>query len=333
MSPGRTIIALVSLAVCAPAHGDEWGSFALRNLHPFLHIYGLPVFQSARLAAPGSADYRISVTAVNNAEIGERLPESIVLDGESWFADFSVRQRVAERLELGIDVPFVSHSGGVLDGAIVNWHEIWGLSNSKRSGPDGLLSYRYEDDGIVVDDVSSAGLGLGDIQLTAAVPLLVSDVPREQQVAVRFSVKLPTGDPDQLHGSGATDAALGIYGRTATSVFGQAIALHGFAGAIAIGDSKVLSGKQHSVVPFGGAAVTWFASNRFAFSAQLHAQGPYVESALEDLGDGTLQLAFGAIYRPSRNGVSLRFAVIEDLLSDAAPDFGLHFALQVAGGD
>lgn len=333
MSVLHTIIGLLLLGACAHAAGDDREPFALRNHHPLLHVYGLPPFQSASLAAPGSFDYRLSLTVVNNAEIGASPPEVIELDGETWFADLSIRRRIAGRLELGLDLPLVRHSGGILDSTIEGWHDLLGLSNSKRGGPDNQLDYHYEDGGAVVHDVSSSSFGLGDVQLTAAIPLLSGNAPPGRHVALRFSVKLPTGDPDELRGSGATDAALGIYAQTAMQALGQDFALFGFAGALAMGDGELFPGRQRSTVPFGGAAITWNASDRFGVAAQLQAQGSYVDSALEDLGESTLQFALGAIYRSPRSGLSLRFAVIEDVARDATPDFALHFGVHVAGGD
>ena len=152
----RTIIALPLLLISLPGWGGDVDSFALRNHHPFLHIYGLPPLQGATLVERGNTDFGFAFTIVNNAEIRDTDAESIRLDGETYFADFRLRRRVHERLEIGVDIPFVKHSPGVLDGAIFDWHDLWGMSNSKRDGASNELNYRYLNNGTVERQVTSS---------------------------------------------------------------------------------------------------------------------------------------------------------------------------------
>jgi hypothetical protein len=64
----------------------------------------------------------------------------------------------------------------------------------------------------------------------------------------------------------------------------------------------------------------------------LQAQGAYLDSDLDELGGSSIQLAVGGIYRFPRHGVSLRFALVEDVISDATPDFAVHMAIHISGG-
>ena len=325
----RAIIALAPLLASTTAWGTDIATFSTRNHHPFLHIYGLPPVQDANLAAPAESRWGAAFSLSNNAENSENAAESIVLDGESYFADLSFRYGLTDWLELGIDLPLVGHSGGFLDDPIADWHDIWGLSNSKRNGPENELRYRYEFGGAVQQEISTSSFSVGDVQLSAAIPLFHSaDDPR--RVAMRFSVKLPTGDAGSLHGSGATDAALALYAQDSGLLFGRRLDYLGFAGVLALGDGDVLKDQQRSAVPFGGAAATWHSSERLGFTLQLQAQGDYLDSDLDELGGGTLQLAAGGVYRLKRRAVSLEFALVEDLVSDATPDFALHFAVRVS---
>ena len=82
----------------------------------------------------------------------------------------------------------------------------------------------------------------------------------------------------------------------------------------------------------GGLASTWHATGRFGITAQLQAQGAYIDSDLDELGGSTIQLAVGGVYRWPAHGVALRLALVEDLISDATPDFGLYFGVHFAGG-
>ena len=328
----RVIIALPLLLISLPGWAGGVDVFALRNQHPFLHVYGLPPLQEAKLVEHGKTEYGFAFTVVNNAEIKDTDTESIRLDGETYFADFTLRRRVLERLEIGVDIPFVKHSPGVLDEAIFDWHDFWGMSNSKRDGGDNELIYRYLNNGSVERQIMSSSSGIGDVQLSAAVPLFAGDGDRSRHVTMRFSVKLPTGDSEDLHGSGATDVALGLYAQDSTTMLGKEFAYSGFAGVLALGEGDVLTELQKSAVPYGGVAATWYATEQFRVTGQLQAQSAYIDSDLDELGGSSIQLAVGGVYRLPRHGVSLRFALVEDVISDATPDFSVHFAVHVSGG-
>ena len=325
------IIALPLLLISAQAWSSSLDGFALRNQHPFLHVYGLPPLQGAVLVGRGNTEYGFDFTLVNNAEIKDTDVESIRLDGETHFADFRVRHRLYERLEIGVDIPFVKHSEGVFDDAIFDWHDFWGMSNSKRDGANNDLDYRYTNNGSVEQQITSSSSGIGDVQLSAAVPLVAGAEDGSRHVTMRFSVKLPTGDSADLHGSGAVDAALGLYAQESTTMLGRDLAYLGFAGVLALGNGDILTEQQRSAVPYGGLAATWHATDRFGITGQLQAQGAYIDSDLDELGGSSIQLSVGGIYRVPRYGVSFSFALIEDVISDATPDFAVHVAVSVAG--
>ncbi|MGW8367438.1 MAG: DUF3187 family protein [Gammaproteobacteria bacterium] len=331
MAHRPTIIALTLVWISAPASAADVDVFALRNLNPFLHVYGLPSVQPATLAEAGDSDYAVTFTVVNNSEIRDTDTESIVLDGETYLADFTWRRRVHERLEIGIDVPLVKHSPGMLDRFIYDWHDFWGISNSKRGEPHNQLEYFYENEGAVLQQLTSSSFGVGDVQLSAAVPLVAGNGDAARRVTMRFSVKLPTGDSEDLHGSGATDAALGVYAQDSGQLFGRELAYLGFAGILALGDGDILPDQQKSAVPYGGLAATWHATGRFGITAQLQAQGAYMDSGLDELGGSSIQLTVGGIYRWPHQGVALRFALVEDVISDATPDFALYFGVHFTG--
>ena len=215
---------------------------------------------------------------------------------------------------------------------IYDWHDFWGISNSKRGGPHNQLDYSYEDNGTVRQQVTASSSGIGDIQLSAAMPLVAGGEAGSRHLSLRFSVKLPTGDSDDVHGSGAPDAALGVYAQDSGSLFGREFSYLGFAGLLGLGDGEVLAEQQNSLVPYGGLAGTWHATARFGVTAQLQAQGSYLDNDLDELGGSSIQLTVGGVYRWPAHGVAVRFALVEDVISDATPDFGLYLGVHVAGG-
>jgi len=331
---GRQLPLLVSsLLVCSLAgNAEAEDTFALRNQNPFLHIFGLPSFQSTALAEEGSPEYRISFDLANHADAREDEVETVVIDGETYFLTLALRRRVKSRLELGVELPLIRHSEGFLDNAIEDWHDTFGMSNSKRRGPSNQLSLFYASAGNTLYEIDSPTFGIGDIQITAAMPLRLADESDDLSVVVRSSVKLPTGAEEDLHGSGAADFSLGLYVSDVYSFFERDLALSGFAGALLLGDGDVLADIQRSAVPYAGAAATWQATENFAITTQLYAQGAYFDSELKELGGDSIQLAVGGNYRLQRRGLALSFAIVEDVVANATTDFGLHFSVHSAGG-
>ncbi len=324
-------IAVIVCSFAAHANDSPARGFALRNQNPFLQIFGLPTFPDATLAPQGEPRFRVSLDLANNADAGDSPTENVVIDGESYFLTLSFRRRMSEWLELGVDVPIVSHSAGFMDDAIESWHDTFGMSNTKRRGPSNQLDFLYERDGNTLYRLSSPATGLGDIQLTGAIPIRRS-VDSDTDVAVRASLKLPTGDTAKMHGSGATDFSVGIYISGVRTFLNSELGLTGFAGTLVLGDGDVLPEIQRNAVAFGGVAVTWEATDRFALATQLYAQGPYFKSDVKELGGNTVQLAVGADYRTIGRNLLLRFAVVEDVSADATTDFALHFSIHAGGG-
>jgi len=305
----------------------------LRNQNPFLQIFGLPPFQSAALTAGSALDYRVSFDIVNHAELGANMLEDISIDGESHFLTLSLRRGMTDRFELGLDIPFVGHAGGFLDNAIESWHDLLGLSNSKRRGPDNQLGIRYSNAGLARYELNSAVFGIGDIQLTAAMPLRRADYSDPFSAAIRSSIKIPTGAADELRGSGAADLSLGLYASDRYTVWQRDFAVSAFAGMLFLGDGDVLPDLQRSTVPYGGVAASWWISERFGVSAQLQAEGPYFDSDVDELGGYSAQLAAGFDLRLRKPGMSLHFSITEDIAAGTTttPDFGVHLSIRRAG--
>ena len=328
---GQVTLLAINLFVCSLPALAEKGitpGFPLRNQNPFLQIFGLPPFQSATLASRGTVRYDLSLDIANHADAGSNGLEQFVTDGETYFFTLSLRRGISERLELGIDLPLVAHAEGVLDRAIESWHDTFGMSNSKRRGPRNQLELSYSGPRTTGYQLSSPRSGIGDIQLTAAVPLKKTNAPDGVSVSVRSSVKLPTGSEDELRGSGAADFSLGIYASGRRLLWNRDLDISGFAGALLLGDGDVLPGIQQSAVPYGGIAATWFATERLGLTTQLYAQGAYFDSELEELGGDSVQLAVGGDYRLPAQGLALRFAVVEDVSANATTDFALHFSFR-----
>jgi hypothetical protein len=322
----RTLVACVVCIACSlsSAFAEDYvaDAFPLRNYNPFLQIFGLPKFQTAELVRPDRFDFAFSYDITNDSDEAERPSGDLVIDSETQTFALSLRRRVFERMELGIDVPYLSHSGGTLDRLIKDWHNLVGLSNSMREGLDDQLQISYALDGVTYYELSAPASGLGDVQLSAAF--------QWQHVTLRAGVKLPTGDPDKLTGSGAADVSLGLYANRTTTLFDRAFDYSGFLGVLVLGDGEVMPDFQESTVPYGGLALRWHVTERLSLSTQLSVQGSYFDIDIDEVGGSTIQLAIGGDYRFKRS--LIRLAIVEDIAAGAAPDFALHLSFRSFGG-
>ena len=323
--PGmRPPIRFLVVVACAPvlALGDDapLDAFPLRNHNPFLQVYGLPPFATHELVAPGGIDFNVSFDIANDMDEADRGGEVLTIDGELRTLNLSVRHRLGERLEIGFDVPYLSYSGGFLDRVIYDFHDLVGLSNSSRDGPNDQFRLYMEKNGETLFELVEPSSGIGDLQVSAAL--------RFGKATLRASIKAPTGDPDKLTGSGAADLAVGLYGGGATTVLGQPLSYAGFVGVLALGDGDILPTLQRDAVAYGGVALRWQATERLALATQVYGQGPYFDAELKELGGDTLQLAFGCDYRFPEQRLLLRFAIAEDMRGAAAPDFAAHVSIR-----
>lgn len=317
-----TVLLLSGCPLPAIAETPVADAFPLRNHNAFLQVYGLPSFQTHELVAKGRLDFSLSYDVANDADDADRLGERLIIDAESQVLNLSLRRRFGERFEFGVDVPWVRHSEGYLDSVIFNFHDVVGLSNSNRDGPDDQFRLFFEKQGEVLFDTDIPTSGIGDLRVTAAMSL--------GKATLRAGIKLPTGDPGKLTGSGAADVSLGLYGGSATTLFDRELAYSGFLGLLVLGDGDIMPALQRSTVPYGGAALRWQATPKLALATQLYVQGPYFDAELDELGGNTFQLSFGADFR--LRGSFLRIAIIEDIAAAAAPDFALHLSFRSFGG-
>ncbi len=281
----RLALAVCLLSSClGPVAVAGENLFPVRSHNPFLQIYGLPLFQGAELQPRGKSSWQLTLDIANHADASERDEESIILDGESYFLTLSWRHGVTDWLELGVDVPLTAHQEGVLDNVIEGWHDLFGMTNSKREGPSNRLHFRYERPGMPAFDLQNGVAGLGDARVHAGVPLRLKSLGVDDALTLRAGVKLPTGDADDLLGSGATDSYLALYYSGAHPFGLERLGLSAHVGVLRTGDSDLFAPMQENTVPFGGVAANWQFTERLRGKAGMYAQGDYVDSALDELG-------------------------------------------------
>jgi hypothetical protein len=301
--------------------------FSIRNQNPVLQVFGLPVPQGGTITSRNTLQNHLTFSLANHANRAQTADERIVLDGESYYLDAQFRYGFAERWEVGLDVPHVTHTSGTLDNFIEGWHGAFGFSNSQRDGPSNRLEMRYERHGTTELLQDRDSRGIGDIRLTGAYQL-VPERPGGRSLALRGLVKLPTGQAKRLRGSGATDLALSLEMTDHQTLSSYQAGLFLQAGALLLGDGDVLPDLQRKSVAFGALGLQWHWTDNVHLAAQLSLQSRYFDSSLDELGGSTSSLSVGGGLALRRLGIVVDLAIIEDLISDTTPDFGIYLSVR-----
>ncbi len=304
--------------------------FSAQNQSPLVQIFGLPPMGSATIVARGKAEGNVILDYASNYVNDSNARENILLDGESARLTLEGRFGIARGFEAGVEIPFVVLGGGFLDSFIEGYHNAFGFPQGGRDqAPRNRLLYRYVRDGQERLLVDKSSYGLGDIRLKGAWQLYPETPSQPRSVALRASLKLPTGDSDPLHGSGSTDLALWITASDAQSLSGGNLTLFGGAGILAMTDGRILQDQQRHWVGFGGLGVGWSPLRWLALKIQTNAHTPfYNESDLKELNAVSAQLTVGGTLAFS-DRITLDLGVTEDIIVATAPDVVFHFDLRI----
>jgi hypothetical protein len=145
---------------------------------------------------------------------------------------------VADRLSTTLEARVLAVWGGWSDGGIEAWHSLVGSTNFGRDlWPRDRVAVRLaEVDGPTVVDAASSHAAFGDVAIRNALRLVGAspvDAPSRWTLALRLDVKLPTGAPDRLGGSGGVDAGTGL---AATFLATRWLTAHALASLRAVSD-------------------------------------------------------------------------------------------------
>jgi Protein of unknown function (DUF3187) len=158
--------------------------------------------------------------------------------------------------------------------------------------------------------------------------LYQSEINPSRVISLRASIKVPSGDSQQLPGSGSTDFSLWM---TAGEDFPKGISpftLFGAGKVMGMTEWDVLKDQQRNWVGFGVLGRGRSPARWIAFKIQANGHTSfYKDSELEELNSSSVQLTIGGTLAFSKN-ISLDLGVTEDLLDRASPDVVFHLALR-----
>ena len=178
---------------------------------PLTGIFGIPdSTEGASLVPVGRSSWDVALITSSHSLLDSAGAEAVLLDGETTRFELRYRYGISDRVEVGVEIPYVWHESGGLDSLVDSWHDWFGFPGGfRRTRPYDKLEIRYEDGNGTRFDLSNNTNGLGDVRLVAGWQLYDG---ADHDIAVRIGAKLPTGDSDGLLGSGGFDYSVGIAG-------------------------------------------------------------------------------------------------------------------------
>jgi len=319
------LLLAISFGSASFAHaeqGDESALSQIRAQHAISSLFGLPAVAARPVQ---TREWQVSIEHSNQYMGGTTGEDALLLDGESSELVLRHRQRVGACVQLEASIPVIQHSGGSFDEAIDRWHRVFGLPDANRAdAPFNALFYGFSDATGERFSVDSMHSGIGDVQVSLQRSMgcyATADSTRFESI-VRMGLKLPTGSPSKLTGSGALDAFADIQSpvwapankwRTGVSI-----------GAMVLGDSDLLP-RQRNLALFGSLGSQYALFPRFRLLTQLDWHTPFYESGLRELGG--LAISFSAGFRilgPADQ--TIEFTISEDAAIDTTPDIVARLA-------
>jgi len=309
--PGTWLIAGVQAE-----QGDEMALFQHRNQHAYNAGFGLPAVAARPVQ---TREWQIALEHSNQFMGGVSGDEVLLLDGETTELSFRHRQRFGPCWQMEAFVPFIAHNEGEFDRAIDDWHQFFGLPDADRgTAPFFDLTYSYQNqDGqrVVVDTPQS---GLGDIQLSIQRSLgcIATADSTYSETIVRMGVKLPTGNANELRGTGAADMYMDIQSPVLSN--GGRWRAGGALGVLYAGATNRFA-LQKQLVAYGSLGAQFVHSQRWRIIGQFDWHTPFYTSALRELGDPAIGLTVGIRYL-APDDQTLELSISEDVAIDTTPD-------------
>ena len=316
----------IVLAVSLLSHSATGQPLYDHDNGPLTGMFGIPDSTEGGILAPAgrSAWDAILQTASHSTE--ERgVNENLEFDGETTRFELRYRRGFGDRLELGIELPYVWHESGTFDSFIDDWHEWFGLPGGARnSQPQDELLFNYETtDGQQIDFSSNAN-GFGDLRLFGGWQL--HNAP-DHKVALRVGAKFATGDSAEFLGSGGFDYSVGIAGDVARVFDVDGLTafyrLHG----IGIGEPDFLSDSYRDFAGLLSFGMGYAFNDRIELRVQGALRSALYHAEVEPLGETSGTITFGG-HIHFTDAFAMTIAVAEDIKVSSAPDVSFALGLR-----
>jgi len=300
------------------------------NRSPLLSSFLIMPNPQRQNAEPDTWALSVEADLSNYLSYYDTGKETYYTDGETLFVTSTLSYTLKNTLQLSAELPWIHHGGGVLDRAIYNYHDMLSLPQNGRieNVNDRLdIQYRYENQLLV--NLKQTSSGIGDIRLHL-------EHAGDANETLRLSIKLPTGDADELTGTGSSDIAMS-YLSANPSWFSERtwlkdvpLTLWYNAALSLLGEHELLTSlERNPLVISGQLGSAWQLNRHHQLKLQLDGHSPLYESDVRELGWAPLIASFAYEYHVNK---AQRFnaRISEDLRPRVTPDVSL--AIQFVHG-
>jgi len=309
----------------------DFGPLETRTQNPLTLLFLSPVPENASVLDRGHSRFSVAFTLSNLIERSEPggAKVGVDLDMEIYRTSLRFAYGVLPDLEAGLEVPFLSFSGGFLDAFLQGYHNTFGFPNEGRDFvPNGRFSYLLTENGRTLYSPSQSAFGLSDLSVYLKYRFL-KEGKRRPAFSVRTALKFPTGDRGKGLGSGETDFALQLALEKSYKRFHS----YSHAGFLGLGGFEPLERYLNAQIFTFGQAFEINMTSIASVVAQIQGATPFFggtgNPALEKI---PLDLNIGFKGTGPRGGpwehFEWAFAFGEDLVPEGpSVDFSLHFQL------
>lgn len=296
-----------------------------RNLSPLYMSMGVPRLQEAFASPTGRWDLDLVTHWASHAVQEEAQGRFLELDGETRRYDLRARWQASQRLKLTINIPYVEHTGGQLDGLIDGWHAFWGLPDGPRDiQRQDRLNYEYVPGSVL--NLSGDASGLGDVELDAQYTLFSNHSEGKGSALSAFGLyKFDSGELDDLTGSGDGALAVGLRWSRSGCLLGS-LTCHAQAGYAQVAPLPIDESADDDAL-YGAIGVAWSISQSLALIGQLEAQSAVYEQQPLAASDAPVWGTLGLRWRVNEHWL-VDGSFTEDLAVGASPDVSFQLGLR-----
>lgn len=211
----RLSAALFALFFAAPAHARitdprPTGPLLTRTQNPlYLQLLAMPM-ESPQTLNDNQHEATLATTFSNLFEFDQSGTTQTNLDMELWRTALTFSYGISDELDVKIEIPFISNTGGFLDGFVQWYHSTLGVPNAGRDlVANGQFSYQVVQNGVTLINYAQSPFGLSDITLRGKY-LLSDKISLPFKLAITPYIKLPTGLASKGLSSGHVDAGISV---------------------------------------------------------------------------------------------------------------------------
>ena len=316
------VMSLCGLPFSAGAEG--FGPFPVRNFQALDQLVLAMPGERAAVLKKGDFDVRLEVA--NTASIARDQEEQadVSMKFETVRTGLFLRYGLTDRLEIGAEIPAYHRYGGFMEGPIVGVERgTTGVSPPRKALQDVGYAFNLANGGRTLFRGTEGATGLGDISFYGKYQIL-KETSIAPALSVRVGVKAPTGDTDQVFGSGHPDVGIGL---ALDKKFAERWIL--YANLNGVFPMGRIAGLGLQPVMSGLVAVEYLWTEKFSITAQFdYYSPPFHGTGTRVLDKGVTESVLGVSYRVLPGLLWQLYGVENlDFITGSAADFTLSTVL------